>query len=60
MRVLKAKGIPEPSAWRFVNREKPEWTRQRWDQAQAGLDGRALVRQSSFRSEAPHALTNLK
>ena len=43
-RVLKGKGIPESSAWRFVNREKPEWTRERWDQAQAELDGRALVR----------------
>jgi hypothetical protein len=37
-RVLKAKGIPESSAWRFVNRERAEWTRERWDAALLELE----------------------
>jgi hypothetical protein len=38
-RVLKGKGVPDSSAWRLVNREKPEWTRERWDQALGELNG---------------------
>ena len=37
--VLRQRGIAESSAWRLVNRERPEWTRQRWDAAQAELRG---------------------
>ena len=36
---LRGHGIPESSVWRLVNRERPEWTRERWDQAQAELQG---------------------
>jgi hypothetical protein len=46
VRVLKTKGIPDSSCWRFVNRERPEWTRERWDQALGelnGTSGRALA-----------------
>jgi hypothetical protein len=45
-RVLKQKGIPDSSMWRLVNRERPEWTRERWDQALGelnGTSGRALA-----------------
>ena len=35
--VLRNRGIPESSAWRLVNRERPEWTRERWDAARAEL-----------------------
>lgn len=37
--VLRQRGVPESSVWRLVNRERPEWTRERWDQAQAELQG---------------------
>src|SRR5512135_2459114 len=37
--VLRQRGIPESSVWRLVNRERPEWTRERWDQAHAELHG---------------------
>ena len=30
---LRRRGIPETSIWRLVNRERPEWTRDRWDRA---------------------------
>ena len=36
---LRQRGIPESSVWRLVNRERPEWTRERWDAAQAELRG---------------------
>ena len=36
---LRQRGVPESSAWRLVNRERPEWTRERWDEAQAELRG---------------------
>jgi hypothetical protein len=36
---LRQRGIPESSVWRLVNRERPEWTRERWDQAHAELQG---------------------
>jgi hypothetical protein len=36
---LRQRGIPESSMWRLVNREHPEWTRQRWDAARAELQG---------------------
>ena len=39
VQVLKGRGVSESSAWRLVNREKPEWTRERWDAAQAELKG---------------------
>jgi hypothetical protein len=45
-RVLKQRGIPDSSMWRLVNRERPEWTRERWDQALGefnGTSGRALA-----------------
>jgi hypothetical protein len=45
-RVLKQRGIPDSSMWRLVNRERPEWTRERWDQALGelnGTPGRALA-----------------
>ena len=35
---LRQRGIPESSAWRLVNRERPEWTRERWEQARAELE----------------------
>ena len=35
--VLRNRGVPESSAWRLVNRERPEWTRERWDEALAEL-----------------------
>ena len=38
VRVLKNRGIPESSCWRFVNRERLEWTRERWDGALLELD----------------------
>jgi hypothetical protein len=41
-RVLKAKGVSESSCWRLVNREKPEWTRDRWDAALAELQAERL------------------
>jgi hypothetical protein len=34
---LRQRGIPESSVWRLVNRERPEWTRERWDAARAEL-----------------------
>ena len=37
--VLKAKGVAKSSTWRLVNRERPEWTRERWDAASAELNG---------------------
>lgn len=37
--VLRQRGIAESSVWRLVNREKPEWTRERWDAALAELRG---------------------
>src|SRR5512135_774276 len=37
--LLRRRGIPESSMWRLVNRERPEWTRERWDEAQAELQG---------------------
>src|SRR5512135_576624 len=37
--LLRRRGIPESSMWRLVNRERPDWTRERWDEAQAELDG---------------------
>ena len=40
--VLRQRGVPESSAWRLVNRERPEWTRERWDAARAELDGGAI------------------
>ena len=36
---LRQRGIPESSVWRLVNRERPEWTRERWDAALAELRG---------------------
>src|SRR5512135_240986 len=36
---LRQRGIPESSVWRLVNRERPEWTRERWDAARAELVG---------------------
>lgn len=36
---LRQRGIPESSVWRLVNRERPEWTRARWDAALAELRG---------------------
>ena len=36
---LRQRGIPESSIWRLVNRERPEWTRERWDAALAELRG---------------------
>ena len=39
--LLRQRGIPESSMWRLVNRERPEWTRERWDAARAELRGRA-------------------
>jgi hypothetical protein len=36
---LRQRGIPESSMWRLVNRERPEWTRERWDAAWAELRG---------------------
>ena len=36
---LRQRGIPESSVWRLVNRECPEWTRERWDEAWAELRG---------------------
>jgi hypothetical protein len=45
-RVLKQRGIPDSSMWRLVNRERPEWTRERWDRALGelnGTSGRALA-----------------
>ena len=47
--VLRQRGVPESSAWRLVNRERPEWTRERWDAARAELQGgagMATVRES--------------
>jgi hypothetical protein len=38
VRVLKNRGVPESSCWRFVNRDRPEWTRERWDAALLELD----------------------
>jgi hypothetical protein len=38
-RVLAGKSVPESSVWRLVNREKPEWTRERWDRALGELHG---------------------
>src|SRR5512135_2110373 len=35
--VLRQRGIAESSAWRLVNRERSEWTRERWDAALAEL-----------------------
>jgi len=35
--LLRQRGIPESSMWRLVNRERPEWTRERWDAARAEL-----------------------
>ena len=35
--LLRQRGIPESSVWRLVNRERPEWTRERWDAARAEL-----------------------
>ena len=35
--VLRQRGVPESSVWRLVNREKPEWTRERWDAARLEL-----------------------
>ena len=41
--MLRGKGIPESSVWRLVNRERPEWSRERWDRAYEELKGtRAL------------------
>jgi hypothetical protein len=39
MHQLRQRGIPESSVWRLVNRERPEWTRERWDAAWAELRG---------------------
>ena len=36
---LRQRGIPESNVWRLVNRERPEWTRERWDAALAELRG---------------------
>src|SRR5512135_1429086 len=41
--VLRQRGIPESSAWRLVNRERPGWTRERWDAARAELQGGAAT-----------------
>ena len=37
--VLRQRGIPESSVWRLVNRERPEWTQERWEDARAELQG---------------------
>ena len=37
--LLRQRGIPESNVWRLVNRERPEWTRERWDMALAELRG---------------------
>ena len=37
--MLRQKGIPESGVWRLVNRERPEWTRERWDRAVEELRG---------------------
>ena len=39
VRMLRPKGVAESSTWRLVNREHPEWTRERWDAASAELNG---------------------
>ena len=40
--VLRGKGVPESSVWRLVNHQRPEWTRERWEQALAELKGEAV------------------
>ncbi len=37
--VFRPQGIQESNAWWHVNREHPEWTRERWDRALAELHG---------------------
>jgi hypothetical protein len=34
---LRKKGVPETSVWRLVNRERPDWSRERWDEARLEL-----------------------
>jgi hypothetical protein len=34
---LRKTGVPESSVWRLVNRQQPEWTRERWDTAREEL-----------------------
>ena len=54
VRVLKNRGIPESSCWRFVNRERPEWTRERWDAALLELDPTRLPVVGSLVGSAAH------
>ena len=35
--VLRQRGVPESSMWRLVNRERPDWTRERWDRRSGEL-----------------------
>ncbi len=37
--LLRQRGIAESLMWRLVNRERPEWTRERWEAARAELRG---------------------